>query len=129
MKCILIYQFPNVIKKGRGIVDQNITMEMKLPIKLAKKEKYYIASCPVFDVYSQGETSESAKKNLGEALTAFFVSCIDLGVLNSVLKESGFESAAAAVPSNTLSSIRKSEYINIPLYLLSNQKDADSCHA
>jgi len=65
----------------------------RLPIKIEKGEKYYVASCPAFDVASQGKTVNKAKSNLGEALTAFFISCIERGVLDSVLKECGFKSA------------------------------------
>ncbi|MDH3828146.1 MAG: type II toxin-antitoxin system HicB family antitoxin [Desulfobacterales bacterium] len=49
----------------------------RLPIKIEKGEKYYVASCPAFDVASQGKTVNKAKSNLGEALTAFFISCIE----------------------------------------------------
>jgi hypothetical protein len=51
------------------------------------------AGCPAFDVASQGKTVNKAKSNLGEALIAFFISCIERGVLDSVLKECGFKSA------------------------------------
>lgn len=36
----------------------------QLPIKIVKKRKWYIASCPVLDVFSQGETGKIVRKNL-----------------------------------------------------------------
>jgi len=34
----------------------------KLPIKIDKERKWYTASCPILDVYSQGETETKAKR-------------------------------------------------------------------
>lgn len=71
----------------------SITVEfsVKLPARVKKSGKWYIASCPIFDVCSQDETEKIALDNLKEALTAFFISCFERGTLDDVLKESGFE--------------------------------------
>ena len=57
-------------------MNQNVIFHVQLPFKITKRRKWYVASCPVLDVHSQGDTSESAKENLIEALTAFFFSTI-----------------------------------------------------
>ena len=72
---------------------RGIRFDVKLPIKIEKGEKFYIASCPVLDVISQGKTLKKAKSNLHEALSLFLISCFERGVLDAVLKNCGFKSA------------------------------------
>lgn len=64
-----------------------------LPVVYKKRRKHYLASCPVLDVHSQGETKEKAKYNLIEALILFLESCFERGTLDEVLKECGFKAA------------------------------------
>lgn len=63
-----------------------------LPIKIVKKPRWYLASCPVLDVHTQGETEKAAKQALAEALSLFFMSCYERGTLDAVLKQCGFKS-------------------------------------
>ena len=72
---------------------KNMIMEIKLPAKIIKKSKWYVASCTVLDVSSQGSTEKKAKNNLIEALSLFFISCIERNTLDAVLKECGFKKA------------------------------------
>ena len=106
----------------------NIEMHMRLPVEFKKYKRYVVASCPALDVCSQGDTVESAKNNLGEALAAFLMSCLERGVLNDVLKECGFK--AVHRPENTAVKpvAPPEDYINIPLHLLSEQGN-NHCHA
>jgi len=69
----------------------DITMTVKLPVKIQKKGSLYVSSCPALDVFSQGNTKKEARKNLGEALAAFLTGCIEHGTLAAVLKACGFE--------------------------------------
>jgi predicted RNase H-like HicB family nuclease len=62
-------------------------MGIKLPAKIQNKEKWYVASCPVLDVFTQGETEKQARQNLCEALTLFFTSCLARNTLDAVLNE------------------------------------------
>ena len=48
-----------------------ITMNVKLPVEILKRERWYVASCPALDVASQGETIKKAKDNLNEAVSLF----------------------------------------------------------
>ncbi|MBF0103493.1 MAG: hypothetical protein HQK77_21540 [Desulfobacterales bacterium] len=61
-----------------------------LPIKIKKRKKWFVSSCPILDVCSQGETEDHAKKNLIEALSLFLTSCYERNTLEAVLKECGF---------------------------------------
>jgi predicted RNase H-like HicB family nuclease len=91
-------------------------MSMHLPAVLEKKAKWYIARCPVLDVYSQGETEEQAKKNLSEALAMFFISCHERGTLDAVLKDCGFLPDYS--PNLAKETLDHAGYIDVPLPFL-----------
>jgi len=65
---------------------KRVTFTASLPIKYTKRKSWILASCPILDMHSQGETEKKAKKNLEEALSLFFVSCFERGTLDVVLK-------------------------------------------
>jgi len=109
-------------------MDVNIRLDVRLPIEVNKGDKYYIASCPALVVASQGKTIKKAKANLEEALTSFFISCIERGVLDAVLQDRGFKSAKK-ITSVKRPPLKKKDYIDIPLYLLANQAEPNRCHA
>ena len=67
-----------------------VTFKVSLPLSIKKKEDYFVSSCPVLDVWTQGETKEKAIENLREALQLFLLDCFERGTLDSVLKECGF---------------------------------------
>lgn len=68
----------------------SVTLTAVLPVVFKKRKNRVVASCPIFDVASQGETEEEAKDNLIEALTLFFISCHARNTLDQILKECGF---------------------------------------
>ena len=72
-------------------MEVQVEFKAKLPVKITRKRKYVVASCPILDVVSQGETEAAAKRNLREALSLFFLSCFERGTLDAVLKHHGFE--------------------------------------
>lgn len=51
----------------------------------------YIGFCPELDVAGSGSTREEASKSLRDAVEVFLEGCNDLGTLNDILEESGFE--------------------------------------
>jgi len=93
-------------------MDLQVTFSIQLPMRLTKREKWYLASCPVLDVHSQGETKEAAKKNLGEAIQVFLISCFERGALDAVLKECGFKPLSA---SEVKSRTRNRNIISVPI--------------
>lgn len=102
-----------------------IAISIRLPIKITRKGKRFLASCSSLDVVTQGETQEEAKRNMGEALHLFFRSCIERGTLDAVLKQCGFTSI-----SEYMSEIAPDEeQIDVPLYLLSSLPETGHCHA
>lgn len=68
----------------------DVTFQVSLPYVVKKRGTWFISSCPVLDVSSQGRTGKEAQENLIEALQLFLVSCYERGTLSQVLRESGF---------------------------------------
>lgn len=102
-----------------------VQFNMQLPVKITKKEKWYVSSCPVLDVYSQGDTLENAKKNLIEALSLFLISCFERGTLDAVLQDCGFR----PVTSGRLSiRTQPDDYINVPLPFMIDMNKHRQCH-
>ena len=84
-----------------------ISIEFELPAKIRKKGAWFISSCPLLDVFSQGRTRIEAERNLVDALASFLTSCYERGTLDAVLRESNF--CEADLPSNlSASGYRKS---------------------
>ena len=107
-----------------------VHFSLHLPAKVKRKRKWFVASCPILDVYSQGETEEQARKNLGEALTLFFISCHERGTLGAVLRESGFTSFHPSDLSVKAKVIPESEYINVPIpFYVNLNGPRQRCHA
>lgn len=70
--------------------DTTITVPITLPIRIKKKGKLFVSSCPILDIHSQGKTFEEAKKNLSEVsevMHFFITTCFKRGTLGAVLKE------------------------------------------
>lgn len=66
-----------------------LSLELTVPVSLKKEGEFYIASCPVLDVHSQGGTERKAMENLREAMTLFLETCFEMGTLGKVLEETG----------------------------------------
>jgi predicted RNase H-like HicB family nuclease len=112
-------------EKGEGTMPEvTIQLSFRLPYKLVRKRKYVVSSCPVLDVWSQGETPEKAKKNLVEAITAFLITCFEMGTLEEVLKQCGLKPGKA-----THKTGREDGYINVPIPLLAEYQKGRACHA
>jgi predicted RNase H-like HicB family nuclease len=104
-----------------------IMMTFKLPIKLVKRKNWYLAKCPALDVASQGETPEKAKENLIEAISLFVLTCMENGTFESVLKDCGFSPVLKPIKKET-AQLPKSEYVDIPIHLLTSEAHKYKCH-
>jgi predicted RNase H-like HicB family nuclease len=110
--------------------NKTVELVINLPMKIKKKQKGHVASCPILDVHSQGSSKEEAKKNLVEALTAFFISCLKRSTLDSVLailKECGFEPRRQ--PPKNKKIVFQEDYINIPIPFLVKSRNPEHNHA
>ena len=68
----------------------------------------------------------SAKKNIVEALTGFVMTCLEMGTLETVLKDCGFKPFSMPRPKKLAP---KSSYVNIPIHLLTQSDTPNNCHA
>lgn len=91
-----------------------IGIQFRLPVKIRKKGRWFISSCPSLDVHSQGHAKEEARRNLVDALMFFFESCFERGTLDAVLSEAGFVPAAASAVAKGRTS-RGEESVTVPL--------------
>lgn len=96
-----------------GSQERVIQFKVRVPVAVKKDGKWFIASCALLDVHSQGQSKEDAIHNLVEALQLFIESCLERGTLDQVLKECGF------APSHEQN--RESEenhFLDVPVTLL-----------
>ena len=107
---------------------KTVSFHIKLPAKITKRKKWYLASCPVLDVHSQGATENQAKRNLVEALSLFFISCLERNTLDAVLKNCGFSVAHLPYPRKPV--ISGKDYIDVSIpFLVSRSHHNSACHA
>jgi predicted RNase H-like HicB family nuclease len=106
---------------------QHVQMNINLPFRVTRDNGWFLASCDVLDVHTQGKSFDSAKRNLVEALTLFLVSCYERGTLDAVLKECGFKALRKIPPKKRTAP--PAEYINVPLPFVISQAKQSACHA
>jgi predicted RNase H-like HicB family nuclease len=104
---------------------QTIRMKINIPFIIKKDNGWYVASCSILDVHSQGKTIKKAKENLNDALSLFLISCFERGTLNDVLKDAGF----SPLHSGTTKKIDKSKFLDIDIPLNKVKNPQEACHA
>jgi predicted RNase H-like HicB family nuclease len=67
------------------------TMNIEYSAQIWKEENQYIAHAMPLDIMSSGPSPEEARKALDEAVHLFLVTAADMGTLEDVLQESGYE--------------------------------------
>ncbi|MGD0326815.1 MAG: hypothetical protein ABSD45_24115 [Terriglobia bacterium] len=93
--------------------------EFRLPYRVKKRRKWYLAVCQSLDVASQGPSKEKALDNLRDAIRGFLADCFERGTLDEVLQQAGFVSARKP--------LERSEYptgalwLTVPIALLSRE--------
>jgi len=104
------------LARGGEVHRPSVEFKVKLPFKVTKRAKWFVSSCPVLDVHSQGESERAAKDHLIEAVSLFLISCFERGVLEEVLKKCGFVPAHGPhrLPVQTKSG-EKENYIQVPI--------------
>ncbi|MDE2977273.1 MAG: hypothetical protein OXU63_07105 [Acidobacteriota bacterium] len=85
------------MRKARILVDASpdrVHFSLAVPVDFHLEGEAWIASCPLLDVASHGSNRQEAQEMLGEALGAFLFTCYDIGTLDEVLRDCGFEASA-----------------------------------
>lgn len=62
---------------------------LRVKMQILQENGQYVALCPELHLSSYGDSLESARKSLVEAIHAFIFECIEMGTLEYVLDESG----------------------------------------
>jgi predicted RNase H-like HicB family nuclease len=66
-------------------------MKFRLTEELWKEGNMYVSYCPELDIASCGETTDQAKKNLGEVILINLEEAQKIGTLGNLLQEAGFD--------------------------------------
>jgi predicted RNase H-like HicB family nuclease len=48
-----------------------MSVQVPLPILIAKEGKWYVASCPLLDIATQGKTEKEVKENMAELMNEY----------------------------------------------------------
>ena len=48
-----------------------MTVQVPLPILITKENKWFVASCPLLDIATQGKTEKEVKENMAELLAEY----------------------------------------------------------
>jgi len=105
-----------------------LTIQIQLPFDIEKKNDWYISSCDVLDVHSQGKTKDEAKHNLGEALFLFFLSCFERGTIDEVLKDCGF--VFEVKQTSEIKEVKRPHLdVKIPFGIRETSNSNELCHA
>ena len=74
-----------------------IEISFKLPFEINQFGDQFESSCPVLDVFSQGDNEEQAIENLKDALKLFLETALFQQSLSQVLLDCGFEPGIARI--------------------------------
>ena len=48
-----------------------MTIQVPLPILIAKENKWFVASCPILDIATQGRTEKEVKENIADLINDY----------------------------------------------------------
>lgn len=68
-------------------METTIDVNLKAEIKFDEEADIYVAHTPIFDIYSQGESVDSAKLALEDAVNSFLMVAYENGLLGKCLTE------------------------------------------
>lgn len=65
--------------------------KIEYTVQIWKEGNQFVAHAMSLDVMSSGKTPEEARKALDEAVHLFLITAADIGTLNEILQEAGYE--------------------------------------
>ena len=68
-----------------------VAKDIEYTVQIWKEGSQFVAHAMPLDVMSSGRTPEEAGKALDEAVHLFLVTATDIGTLNEILQEAGYE--------------------------------------
>ncbi|MBI2032450.1 MAG: hypothetical protein HYV38_00775 [Candidatus Levybacteria bacterium] len=70
---------------------KNVRVQFGLPVSILKEGDIFVAYTPALDLSTSAETFEKAQENFIEAVNIFFEELMEMGTLNDVLIELGWQ--------------------------------------
>ncbi len=70
---------------------KNINIQFGLPVSILKEGDSFVAYTPALDLSTSGVSFEDVQKNFIEAVNIFFEELIEMGTINEVLAELGWQ--------------------------------------
>ena len=70
-------------------------------VQIWKEGNQFVAHAMPLDVMSSGKTQEEARKSLDEAVHLFLVTANDMGTLDEILQETGYETGGSKACCNS----------------------------
>ena len=71
----------------------NPAQNVEYTVQIWKEGEQFVAHAMPLDVMSAGKTPDEARKALDEAVHLFLVTAVDMGTLEEILQNSGYEYA------------------------------------
>jgi predicted RNase H-like HicB family nuclease len=68
-----------------------VAINFALPFSILREGDSFVAYTPVLDLSTTGSTFKEAQKNFEEIVNIFFKELMEMGTLNEVLKDLGWE--------------------------------------
>lgn len=65
--------------------------DFSFDVHIFREGDTYVAYVPSLDVSSCGATDDEAWRNIRDAVRGFLASCADIGTLDEILREAGYE--------------------------------------
>lgn len=65
--------------------------DFSFDVHIFKEGETYVAYVPSLDVSSCGATDEEARRNIRDAVRGFLATSADMGTLDEILQEAGYE--------------------------------------
>ena len=65
--------------------------DVSLPVIILREGKYFIAHSPVLDLSTSGKSFKEAKKRFAEVVEIFFEELVQMGTLDEVLADLGWQ--------------------------------------
>ena len=74
---------------------KKVDIKYNLPVSILKEGNKYIAYTPTLDLSTYGKSEEQAKKRFEEVVNIFFEELIELGTIDKVLTNLGWQKIQA----------------------------------
>jgi hypothetical protein len=71
--------------------EQNHMRDFSFDTHIFKEGDTYVAYAPALDLSSCGATDEEARRNIREAVRGFIAASADIGTLDEILREAGYQ--------------------------------------